>query len=67
MDAAGLSGGPACRPPCPPRGPRRPWSASCLGNQSFESERFAKVVELVITAMDISICFADFPTQKIGE
>ncbi|MFF8386212.1 vitamin B12-dependent ribonucleotide reductase [Streptomyces kanasensis] len=37
------------------------------GNQSFEVERFAKVVELVITAMDISICFADFPTQKIGE
>jgi ribonucleoside-diphosphate reductase alpha chain len=37
------------------------------GNQSFEAERFAKVVELVITAMDISICFADFPTQKIGE
>ncbi|MDN0197542.1 vitamin B12-dependent ribonucleotide reductase [Streptomyces sp. S.PNR 29] len=38
-----------------------------LGNQSFETERFQKVVELVITAMDISICFADFPTQKIGE
>ncbi|GAA3376507.1 vitamin B12-dependent ribonucleotide reductase [Streptomyces sannanensis] len=37
------------------------------GNQSFDVERFAKVVELVITAMDISICFADFPTQKIGE
>ncbi|GAB2789756.1 vitamin B12-dependent ribonucleotide reductase [Streptomyces daliensis] len=37
------------------------------GNQSFEAERFAKVVELVITAMDISICFADFPTEKIGE
>ncbi|MCX4765483.1 vitamin B12-dependent ribonucleotide reductase [Streptomyces sp. NBC_01275] len=37
------------------------------GHQSFEIERFAKVVELVITAMDISICFADFPTQKIGE
>lgn len=37
------------------------------GLQSFEVERFAKVVELVITAMDISICFADFPTQKIGE
>ncbi|CAL9580739.1 vitamin B12-dependent ribonucleotide reductase [Streptomyces sp. enrichment culture] len=37
------------------------------GHQSFEAERFAKVVELVITAMDISICFADFPTQKIGE
>lgn len=37
------------------------------GNQSFQAERFQKVVELVITAMDISICFADFPTQKIGE
>ncbi|GHH87819.1 vitamin B12-dependent ribonucleotide reductase [Streptomyces sulfonofaciens] len=37
------------------------------GHQSFEVERFSKVVELVITAMDISICFADFPTQKIGE
>ena len=37
------------------------------GHQSFDAVRFAKVVELVITAMDISICFADFPTQKIGE
>ncbi|OIV35689.1 ribonucleoside-diphosphate reductase, adenosylcobalamin-dependent [Mangrovactinospora gilvigrisea] len=37
------------------------------GNQRFDATRFAKVVELVITAMDISICFADFPTQKIGE
>ncbi|MFE9172359.1 vitamin B12-dependent ribonucleotide reductase [Streptomyces kebangsaanensis] len=37
------------------------------GDQSFDVERFSKVVELVITAMDISICFADFPTQKIGE
>lgn len=37
------------------------------GSQSFDVERFSKVVELVITAMDISICFADFPTQKIGE
>ncbi|MEU3983144.1 vitamin B12-dependent ribonucleotide reductase [Streptomyces sp. NPDC026672] len=37
------------------------------GHQSFEVERFAKVVEMVITAMDISICFADFPTQKIGD
>ncbi|MEU6405682.1 vitamin B12-dependent ribonucleotide reductase [Streptomyces sp. NPDC046985] len=37
------------------------------GSQSFEVERFSQVVELVITAMDISICFADFPTQKIGE
>ncbi|WP_435130231.1 vitamin B12-dependent ribonucleotide reductase [Actinacidiphila sp. bgisy144] len=37
------------------------------GRQTFDAERFAKVVELVITAMDISICFADFPTEKIGE
>ncbi|WP_127355117.1 vitamin B12-dependent ribonucleotide reductase [Actinacidiphila soli] len=37
------------------------------GNQRFDAVRFAKVVELVITAMDISICFADFPTEKIGE
>jgi ribonucleoside-diphosphate reductase alpha chain len=34
---------------------------------SFDAERFQRVVELVITAMDISICFADFPTQKITE
>ncbi|WP_405588756.1 vitamin B12-dependent ribonucleotide reductase [Streptomyces sp. NBC_01190] len=37
------------------------------GHQTFDADRFAKVVELVITAMDISICFADFPTEKIGE
>ena len=37
------------------------------GNQSFDVETFVKTVELVITAMDISICFADFPTQKIAE
>jgi ribonucleoside-diphosphate reductase alpha chain len=34
---------------------------------SFDSVRFAKAVEVVITAMDISICFADFPTQAIGD
>jgi ribonucleoside-diphosphate reductase alpha chain len=34
---------------------------------TFDAARFAKAVELVITAMDISICFADFPTQAIGE
>ncbi|GGL18783.1 vitamin B12-dependent ribonucleotide reductase [Mangrovihabitans endophyticus] len=34
---------------------------------SFEVEKFAKSVELVITAMEISIAFADFPTAKIGE
>ncbi|GAA3908046.1 vitamin B12-dependent ribonucleotide reductase [Actinoplanes auranticolor] len=33
----------------------------------FEIEKFVKSVEFVITAMDISICFADFPTPKIGE
>src|SRR5438552_3269419 len=32
----------------------------------FEVAKFARSVELVITAMDISICFADFPTQKIA-
>ncbi|MBA2739343.1 MAG: vitamin B12-dependent ribonucleotide reductase, partial [Nocardioidaceae bacterium] len=34
---------------------------------SFDAVRFAKAVEIVITAMDISICFADFPTEAIGE
>ncbi|GAB1693816.1 vitamin B12-dependent ribonucleotide reductase [Krasilnikovia sp. M28-CT-15] len=33
----------------------------------FEVEKFVQSVEFVITAMDISICFADFPTVKIGE
>ncbi len=36
-------------------------------NKTFDVQKFAKVCELVITAMDISICFADFPTAKIGE
>src|SRR5699024_6548407 len=30
-------------------------------------ERYEQIVELVITAMDISICFADFPTEAIGQ
>ncbi|HTK61969.1 MAG TPA: vitamin B12-dependent ribonucleotide reductase [Pseudonocardia sp.] len=34
---------------------------------TFDAARFAKSVELVITAMDISICFADFPTEAIGD
>ena len=34
---------------------------------SFDAKQFARSVELVITAMDISICFADFPTEAIGE
>jgi ribonucleoside-diphosphate reductase alpha chain len=33
---------------------------------SFEVEKFVRSVEFIITAMDISICFADFPTEKIG-
>ena len=33
----------------------------------FDASTFAKAVEFVITAMDISICFADFPTQPIAE
>ncbi|WP_028922814.1 vitamin B12-dependent ribonucleotide reductase [Pseudonocardia acaciae] len=33
----------------------------------FDADRFARSVELVITAMDISICFADFPTEAIGD
>jgi ribonucleoside-diphosphate reductase alpha chain len=34
---------------------------------SFDAKTFAKACELVITSMDISICFADFPTEAIGE
>lgn len=36
-------------------------------DDTFDAERFAKAVEFVITAMDISISFADFPTQAIGD
>ena len=36
-------------------------------DDTFDAERFAQAVELIITAMDISICFADFPTEAIGE
>ena len=34
---------------------------------TFQAEKFAQTVEFVITAMDISICFADFPTVPITE
>ncbi len=34
---------------------------------TFDAATFSKAVEFVITAMDISICFADFPTQPIAE
>ena len=36
-------------------------------DDTFDGELFAKAVEVIITAMDISICFADFPTEAIGE
>ena len=36
-------------------------------DDTFDAATFEKVVELVITAMDISICFADFPTESIGD
>jgi ribonucleoside-diphosphate reductase alpha chain len=36
-------------------------------DDTFDVERLAQVSELIITAMDISITFADFPTEKIGQ
>ena len=36
-------------------------------DDTFDGELFAKAVEVIITAMDISICFADFPTEAIGD
>ncbi|WP_432705344.1 vitamin B12-dependent ribonucleotide reductase [Actinorhabdospora filicis] len=36
-------------------------------DDSFDVAKFVKAVEFVITAMEISISFADFPTEKIGE
>jgi ribonucleoside-diphosphate reductase alpha chain len=36
-------------------------------DDTFDAPLFAQAVELIITAMDISICFADFPTEPIGK
>lgn len=36
-------------------------------DDSFDVEKFTRAVEIVITAMDISICFADFPTDAIAD
>ena len=36
-------------------------------DDTFDAPLFAQAVELIITAMDISICFADFPTEAIGD
>jgi len=37
------------------------------GSPAFDVDRFVAAVGLIITAMDISICFADFPTESIGQ
>jgi ribonucleoside-diphosphate reductase alpha chain len=36
-------------------------------DDTFAVEKFRQTTELIITAMDISICFADFPTEKITQ
>ncbi|MFC6238014.1 vitamin B12-dependent ribonucleotide reductase [Longivirga aurantiaca] len=36
-------------------------------DDTFDAVTFGKAVDLIITAMDISICFADFPTEPIGD
>jgi ribonucleoside-diphosphate reductase alpha chain len=35
-------------------------------DDTFDADRFRRITELIITAMDISITFADFPTEKIA-
>ena len=35
-------------------------------DNTFDTSRFIAAVDLIITAMDISICFADFPTESIA-
>jgi len=35
-------------------------------DDTFDVDRFVTAVDLIITAMDISICFADFPTESIA-
>ncbi len=34
---------------------------------SFDAKNFSRAAEMIITAMDISITFADFPTEAIGD
>jgi ribonucleotide reductase alpha subunit len=36
-------------------------------DNTFDGRKFIRAVEMIITAMDISICFADFPTKKITD
>jgi len=33
-------------------------------DDTFDVERFRQITELIITAMDISICFADFRPRR---
>ena len=35
-------------------------------DDTFDAVTFAKAVEVIITAMDISICFADFPNEAMA-
>src|SRR5262245_52721099 len=35
-------------------------------DDTVDVEKFERLTELIITAMDISISFADFPTEKIS-
>ncbi|HEY3877807.1 MAG TPA: vitamin B12-dependent ribonucleotide reductase, partial [Trebonia sp.] len=37
------------------------------GDDTFDAEKFARMSELIITAMDISITFGEFPTEKIRD
>jgi ribonucleoside-diphosphate reductase alpha chain len=36
-------------------------------DDTFDAEKFAQMSELIITAMDISITFGEFPTEKIRD
>ncbi|MBX6765679.1 MAG: vitamin B12-dependent ribonucleotide reductase [Actinomadura rubrobrunea] len=36
-------------------------------DDTFDVDKFVKLTELIITAMDISVTFADFPTEKIAK
>ena len=36
-------------------------------DDTFDAEKFARMCELIITAMDISITFGEFPTEKIRD
>jgi ribonucleoside-diphosphate reductase alpha chain len=36
-------------------------------DETFDADKFARMCELIITAMDISITFGEFPTEKIRD